>query len=392
MIPPHSDILYLSNSPGRILHSFRPRVGIGIDVYRKSIEADKRRYPDLIFYNKRIVDLNLKNKFDFVIIDDIFHYIDDVFMTLKKLRTLCKDDAKIIISKVPEITLLKSIFNLFKRRDGKQKNWIPKQLLYALLFLSDFWPRPNIDSCVIADTIEMKRKKRYSYSIIIPAYNEEGNIVQCVNRVPDLKRDYEIIVINDGSKDRTADKVKELMKNNSHLRLIDYKLNRGKGYATRTGLDAAKKDVLMILDADMTVRPEDLFLFMEPFESGNAEFVNGTRMVYPMANQAMRSVNIFGNKIFSIIFSYLLSQNVTDTLCGTKCIFRKDYHRIIMEDNAWPDFDLLFGASKKYLKIVEVPIQYQNRVSGESKMKVVKHGFMLLKASVRGFFELRLSQ
>ena len=190
--------------------------------------------------------------------------------------------------------------------------------------------------------------------------------------------------------DRTAEIVRDLMNDHRRLRLIDYHENQGKGYATMRGLSEATREVLIILDADMTVRPEDLPLFLAPMESRHAEFVNGTRMVYPLADKAMGPVHMFGNKVFSLIFSYLLNQKVTDTLCGTKCLFRKDFQRMSMKDRAWPDFDLLFGASLLNLKIVEVPILYQPRVSGESKMKTVKHGWMLLKASFAGFLRLKL--
>ena len=331
-----------------------------------------------------------KKKLDFIVLDEVIPYLSDVFTFLKSVRKILRDDGKLIIRSVPKITITRSVVGLFKKGNSKKRNWIPKQLLHTLLYLSGFWPRFEVSSCIIADTIAEKSQKKYTYSIIIPAYNEEGNIANCINRVPDFGRDYEIIVVNDGSNDQTAQIVREIMKKDDRVKLIDYSPNHGKGYATKKGLDAATKDVLMILDADMTVKPEDIQLFIEPFESKSAEFVNGTRMVYPMQDQAMRTVNLFGNKMFSIIFSFILNQNVTDTLCGTKCLFRKDYKRILMEDNSWPDFDLLFGASKLNLKIVEVPIHYQNRVAGESKMKTLKHGWMLLKASFRGFFELKL--
>lgn len=390
-IPPGSNVLYFGCSDKSILNKLKPKYGVGIDTNINLIDQARKKYPHLIFENRNVLDIHFKERFNFVVLDDFLPYITDVVLILKRIRSLCEEDAKLIISSVPTMTLLTSFFGLFKRKTRKLRNWIPKQLLDTLLYISNFWPRPAIDSCIIADATEIKSKIEYSYSIIIPAYNEEGNIAECIRRIPHFKRDYEIIVVDDCSKDRTEAIVREIIKENKRVKLISYKTNMGKGYATKVGLDAATKDILMILDADMTVKPEDLPLFTEPFESRSAEFVNGTRMVYRMENEAMKLMHLFGNKMFSIIFSYILNQKVTDTLCGTKCMFRKDYKRIKMKDNAWPDFDLLFGAARLNLKIVEIPVNYHKRVAGESKMRFIKHGFMLLKASIKGFFKLKLN-
>ncbi|RII26156.1 MAG: hypothetical protein CXR31_10635 [Geobacter sp.] len=387
-IPPGSVILYLGNDGMEVLSALKP--SYGLILYYSTEAPTGLADPHLHFSGDTIASVHTDVTFDYVIMDDILPYIDDVYLTFRRVRELCHDDSRLIMSEVKSLTLLRRLTTIFVRPGKKVKNWIPGPLMETLLYLSDFSPRPGVDSCIIADALEVKKKREYSYSIMIPCYNEEGNIARCIDRIPDLQRDYEIIVVNDGSHDQTAQVVKELMKTNKRLQLIDYKENRGKGYATRRGLSAATKDVLMILDADMTVQPEDLPLFMHPFESRHAEFVNGTRMVYPLDDKAMGPVHMFGNKVFSLIFSYLLNQKVTDTLCGTKCMFRRDFQRITMKDGAWPDFDLLFGASLLNLKIVEVPICYQPRVSGESKMKTVKHGFMLLKAAFRGFLKLKL--
>jgi len=381
--------------PDRFLRFLRDTVPHEAEVlYIRLRDASSRtlsrhEYPHLVFSSS--LEINGAKRFDYVILDEVLPYCDDAYSTLKRMRELCRDDGKLIISGVPKATIFNTLIRLIKKKRGGPRNWIPKELFENLLYLASFSPRPMIHGLIIADAVEIKKKREYSYSIIIPCFNEEENIGRCIERVPAFKRDYEIIVVNDGSTDHTAQAVRKIMGKNRRVRLIDYKPNRGKGYATIQGLNAAKKDVLMILDADMSVRPEDLTLFLEPFESQNAEFVNGTRMVYPLGDDAMRALHIFGNKIFSMIFSYVLNQNVTDTLCGTKCLFRKDYARIRMCDTAWPDFDLLFGAAEHNLKIVEMPIWYQNREYGKSKMRTLKHGWMLLKAAIRGFVRLRLT-
>ena len=156
------------------------------------------------FSSQKITEIKSTKKFDVVIIDDVFPYIDDVFSALGAIRQLCKNEGKLIMTSPPKITITNSLVGLFKTKNKKVKNWIPKQLLDTLLYLSDFWPRPLVDSCIIADAIEQKKSIKRSYSIIIPSYNEEGNIENCIQRIPDLHRDYEIIVVNDVGRDRTG--------------------------------------------------------------------------------------------------------------------------------------------------------------------------------------------
>ena len=114
----------------------------------------------------------------------------------------------------------------------------------------------------------------------------------------------------------------------------------------------------------------------------------GTRLVYPMEKDAMRFLNIIGNKFFSLAFSWLLEQPIKDTLCGTKVIFRKDYERLAQnrsyfgDFDPFGDFDLIFGAAKMNLKIVEIPIRYQARKYGSTNISRFSHGWLLLKMTV----------
>jgi glycosyltransferase involved in cell wall biosynthesis len=169
----------------------------------------------------------------------------------------------------------------------------------------------------------------------------------------------------------------------------------GKGDAVRAGFSAAKGDVLMILDADMTVPPGDLTLFYDALVSGKGEFINGIRLVYPMETQAMRFVNLLGNKFFSIAFSWLLNQHVGDTLCGTKVLWKKDYDRISANRSYFGDFDpfgdydLLFGASRLNLQVVDLPIRYNERTYGTTNIQRWKHGYLLLKMVIFAAFRLK---
>ena len=174
-------------------------------------------------------------------------------------------------------------------------------------------------------------KLSYSCSVIIPCYNEAENIRAAVERIPQIAEFTEIVVVDDGSTDGTAEVVNKLMEDHKNLKLISYLPNRGKGPAVKAGFDAASGDVLMILDADMTVPPEELGRFFAPIAEGRADFVNGTRFVSSMETQAMKRLNWYGNKAFALLFSWSLGQKVTDTLCGTKALSKKNYQNIEMK-------------------------------------------------------------
>jgi hypothetical protein len=141
----------------------------------------------------------------------------------------------------------------------------------------------------------------------------------------------------------------------------------------------------MILDADLTVAPEDLPKFYNALVENHGEFVNGSRLVYPMEKQAMRFLNLLGNKFFSMMFTYLLDQKFKDTLCGTKVLYRSDYEKLAAnrayfgEFDPFGDFDLIFGAAKQNLKIVEMPIRYAERTYGDTNIHRWRHGLLLLK-------------
>jgi len=230
----------------------------------------------------------------------------------------------------------------------------------------------------------MVKKEELSVSVIIPCYNEEQNIAECVSRIPSLAKFTEIIVVDDGSRDATVEVAKSLVKKVSNLKIISYKPNKGKGNAVRTGMDRAKGDILVILDADMAVRPEDLPKFTEPLKEGRADFVNGTRFVYQMQKGAMKGINNFGNRLMGILFSLILRQKITDSLCGTKALFKKHYQKVgINKEDPWGDFSLLFGAAKYNLKLIEVPMKYHRRVAGKSKMSFLKDGYALFKLWIR---------
>jgi glycosyltransferase involved in cell wall biosynthesis len=230
---------------------------------------------------------------------------------------------------------------------------------------------------------------KYSTSVVIPARNESGNIENAIERLPEFGKHVEIIFIEGNSTDDTWQVIQEVQKKYSgtHDIKIAQQEGKGKGDAVRKGFAMATGDVLMILDADLTVSPEDLPKFHRALTTGKGDFINGTRLVYPMDKEAMRFLNTIGNKFFSLLFTWLLDQPIKDTLCGTKVMFRKDYVRLQKNReffgnfDPFGDFDLLFGAYKLNLKILDLPIRYKERVHGETNISRFRHGFILLKMS-----------
>ena len=170
---------------------------------------------------------------------------------------------------------------------------------------------------------------------------------------------------------------------------------KGKADAVFTAFDAARGDLLMILDADLTMPPEQLPKFWSAAKSGLGEFLNGSRLVYPFESEAMRFLNLVANRTFSILFTWLLSQRFTDTLCGTKVLRRTDYLKLKADRAYFGDFDpfgdfaLIFGASKLNMKVAEIPIRYANRTYGETNISRFRHGLMLMKMTVHAFFKIK---
>ncbi|MDT7541205.1 MAG: hypothetical protein QOE33_1109 [Acidobacteriota bacterium] len=271
------------------------------------------------------------------------------------------------------------------------------------------------------------RAQSHVVSVVVPCRNEAGNIAACVARVPSMGARTEIVFVDGDSTDGTVEEIEreiERWRGVKEIKLIhqvprgetrredddatsrdggetretraaNLMLKLGKGDAVRKGFAAAEGDVLMILDADLTVPPEDLPKFYDAIASGKGQLINGTRLVYPLADQSMKSLNFLGNKFFSWLFTWLLSQRIKDTLCGTKVLRRADYERIVAarshfgDFDPFGDFDLLFGAARLKLKITELPVRYQRRTAGESKVRVLRHGWLLARMCIVGFLRLK---
>ena len=238
-----------------------------------------------------------------------------------------------------------------------------------------------------------------SVSVVCPCRNEKGNILEAITRTPLMGPRTELIFVDGNSNDGTVEEIQAAIaeyKGPLELSLVLQGDGKGKGDAVRKGYAAARCEVLMILDSDLTVPPEDLPKFYKALVTGKGEFINGVRLVYPMEGQAMRFLNLLGNKFFSLALSWVLEQPIKDSLCGTKVLYRRDYDRIadnrafFGEFDPFGDFDLLFGAARLNMKIVDLPVRYRARTYGDTKISRFAHGWLLLKMTAFGFKKLRM--
>lgn len=425
-IRPGSRILELGCATGEILASSRPEVGVGVDVSPEMIRIARDKFPQYTFVCSAIEDFHDDRPFDYIIMADLVDHVYDLIDIFERVHEFCHPETKIILTTINP--WWEPIFSMAEKIGAKMPegphNFIEKRNLakfvefldfsisysgYLLLFpkripLLSFlantigvkiWGLNKLSSVQYMILRSMPRNETdlgYGCSIVIPCYNEAENIREAIQRIPDMGKKTEIIVVNDGSKDDTARIVQEMQKDSPNLKLIDYQPNKGKGYAVKQGFEAATQEILMILDADMTVPPEELERFFLLLNKGLCDFVNGTRMMYPMQEQAMRFLNLLGNKVFSLILSFITGQTLTDTLCGTKAFYKKDLGQMQLGLDKWGDYDLLFGAAKMGHRIMEIPVHYKARTAGESKMKTFRHGLHLLHACWRGFLELILDR
>jgi len=308
-----------------------------------------------------------------------------------------------------------SLAQWFKLADPLlDQNWLTREDISGLLNLADFevirtsqeilWPLPlggmanrfivrfwpfnhlALTNVMVARPLPIRIDGHPRVSVIIPARNEAGNIKSIFERTPQMGGETELIFVEGHSSDDTINSIeRECAAHPTISSQLLKQIGKGKADAVRMGFSQARGDVLIILDADLTVPPEDLPRFYDALICGKGEFINGVRLVYPMEKKAMRALNFLGNKFFSFAFSWLLGQPIKDTLCGTKCLWRKDYEKIAAnrayfgDFDPFGDFDLIFGATKLNLKIIDLPVRYRERVYGSTNISRWKHGLLLFR-------------
>jgi glycosyltransferase involved in cell wall biosynthesis len=275
---------------------------------------------------------------------------------------------------------------------------IPIQMGFLSEFINNYIAHlPLINSfCLTTYVVASKNEteaKDFSVSIILPARNEAGNISQIVRSIPSFGKFQEIIFVEGGSNDDTWEQI-QLVKNKIHVKnkkILSFKQKRkGKADAVRLGFSKSSGEILMIYDSDRTVSAHDLPKFYNVLKLGSGEFANGSRLVYPMEKDAMRILNKIGNNIFGSIFTWILGQRFKDTLCGTKAFFKSDYLKFkSFPDDPFGDFELIFGAIRNNLKVIEIPVRYKERVYGSTNIHRFKHGLLLLKMTWLGFKEFK---
>lgn len=421
LVPPGQRVLEIGCGRGDLLAAVRPAVGVGVDFSTEMVSRAARRHPHLRFVHADAHELNLDETFDVVILSDLLNDVWDVQTVLTQAARVCTPRTRVIINSYSRLweAPLSWTERLGLAKPTLRQNWLTLHDLRNLLHLADFevlrtWPEVLLPLRIpllaalcnrglvrfwpfrwlaLTNFIVARPRPRSTdppeaprVSVVVPARNEAGNIPAIMARTPELGAGTELIFVEGGSTDDTYAAIERALRENPQRRCrLLRQSGRGKGDAVRTGFSAASGDVLMILDADLTVAPEDLPLFVAALVSGKGEFINGVRLVYPMEARAMRFFNLLGNKFFSWAFTTVLGQPVRDTLCGTKVLWKRDYETIAAnrgyfgDFDPFGDFDLLFGAAKLNLKIVDLPVRYRERTYGETNIDRWTHGGLLLR-------------
>ncbi|MEX0940410.1 MAG: glycosyltransferase [Candidatus Babeliales bacterium] len=431
IISQQTQVLQVGCKTGYLLASVNSSFGVGVDAEKDCIQKAQAKYPALYFYQS--LNKIPKEQFDYIILSSITHEVDDIQDFLNSLQPYCHNKTRIIIDSYSFFwePILRLTQKLKLRRQTPLKNWISHQDLQHFLSLAGFevvktersmlmpcyipflsWlfnkviaPLPIINRICLIEWIiarpkqQKKNPKDFSVSIIIPCKNERGNIEAAVKRCPQMGKSTEIIFVEGNSQDDTANEIQRIITAYPEKNIKFFEQDgKGKGNAVRIGFDKANGDILMIQDADLTAPPEELTKFFNALCNGDGEFINGSRLIYGMESEAMRFLNMIANHCFALSFSWLLGQRVKDTLCGTKVLFKEDYQKIVKnraffgEFDPFGDFDLLFGAAKQNLKIIDMPVHYKARTYGSTQIRRFYHGLLLLKMTFIGLKKFKFQR
>lgn len=419
LVTPSQKVIEIGCATGELLAELKPSLGVGIDLSGEMVKRGAKQYPEIHFMQGDAHHLCLNKKFDVIILSDLVNDLWDVQTVFEEIRKIATPRTRIIIntySRLWELPLTLAQ-NLGLATRLLPQNWLTVEDLTGLLniadievirywsevlwplntpllswffnrFVAKIWPFRYLDlvNFIIARPIGKPELRKPLVSVIVPVRNEAGNIPHIFARTPEMGGGTELIFVEGHSHDDTCSVIKKMIEDHPERRCKFFQQTGvGKGDAVRLGFSKARGDILMILDADVTVPPEDLSRFYKVLQSGKGEFVNGVRLIYPIEKHAMRFLNLVGNKFFSLAFSWLLEQPIKDTLCGTKALWRRDYEliaanrRYFGDFDPFGDFDLLFGAAKLNLKILEMPIRYRFRTYGTTNISRWNHGIELLR-------------
>lgn len=431
-VAPGQRVLEIGCGSGRLLASLEPSRGVGIDLSAPAVERARRTYPgeNLRFVEGDGADPHVLSTvggpFDVILLVNVVTELVDVQRAFEVLQTVCHPRTRLLVYSYsrlwqPVLRLVEALG--LKLKPAPADAWLPPEEVRNMLFLADYEPVrkdyqilcparipflsdflnryvghvPGVEWLTLLYGIIARpspsrfhgiRPTRPSTSVIVPCRNEAGHIRPLVERLPVLPPNSEVLFVEGHSTDDTKAVIADVIAENPARpwRLLSQP-GRGKGDAVRTGFAHARGDVVLVLDSDMGVAPEDIPKFVDALVRGKGEVVNGSRMVYPMEGKAMRFLNLVANKVFAFLFSWLLGQQIRDTLCGTKALWREDYERIAAnrryfgDFDPFGDFDLLFGASRLNLRIVDVAIRYHERQYGTTNISRFRHGWLLLRMS-----------
>ena len=420
-VPRGARVLEIGCGTGDLLASLEPSEGMGVDLSGAMVKEAAHRHPHLEFRQAAAERLELPDRaFDYIILSDLVGYLFDIRAALERLRAVSHPGTRIIVnwySRVwqPVLHLLEAlglkyplpflnwttvgdIENLlrlagFEAIRARGHILLPVRLGPLSRFANRFLAHLPVlrwfvwTNWVVARPIPRPAALPH-VTVVCPCRNEEGNIREVVRRLPALGSHTELIFVEGHSMDGTLEECRRLVAVHSELDIkVLVQRGTGKGDAVRLGFEHALGDMLMILDADLSVAPEDLRQFYAAMVSGAGEFLMGSRRVYTMDPKAMRFLNLLGNRFFGLLLSVLVGQHIKDTLCGTKVIWRKDYAHLaggrahFGDFDPYGDFDLIFGAAKLNLRIVEIPVRYRERTYGAPKIRRFADGWLLLRMS-----------
>jgi SAM-dependent methyltransferase len=431
-VSPGQKVLDIGSGSGHLLAALEPSLGVGIDLSGKAVARARELYGGerLRFIegdgSDPAVLAGAGGPFDAILLVNVVTHLADVQAALDALRSACHSGTRVLIYSYSR--LWQPVLRLAERLGLKHRpppdSWLPPEEVGHMLRLAEF-EIVRRDSHIVfpagipllADFLNRylgrlpllselslmyglvarpawpdvpgRRRARPSVSVVIPCRNEAGHIRPLVARLPELPPGSEFLFVEGNSTDDTEAVIRQVIAESPERPLRFLKqTGKGKGDAVRLGFAEAKGDVLLILDSDMGVPPEDVAKFVDVLLRGKGELVNGSRMVYPMEDRAMRFLNVLANKFFAYLFTWLLDQQVRDTLCGTKALYRADYQRIAAnrgyfgEFDPFGDFDLLFGAARLNLRIVDVAVRYRERQYGQTNISRFRHGWLLLRMSL----------
>lgn len=428
-VPAGRSVLEIGCGTGDVLAAVEPSDGLGVDISPAMIELARSRHPDIRFDVAAGESLHVGRGFDYVVLSDVVPYATDLLALFARAREHCHADSRVIVHSFSRVW--RPLFALAEQVRLKPRkplrNWVNAEDVENLLFLSDFevvqidWrillpkriPLVTAFANAVLANLWPFRKLCLSYwivarprphplgelsvTVVCPCRNEEGHVPAIVERLPDIGSETELIFVEGGSQDDTRGAIERAIEAHPDrsIRLLRQH-GVGKGDAVREGFAAAENDVLMILDGDLSVAPEDLPKFYRALVDGRAELVNGSRLVYDMEPGSMRRLNVVGNKLFSLIFEAVTRQRVKDTLCGTKVIHRRNYERIAAarsyfgDFDPFGDFDLLYGAARLGLRIVDLPVRYGTRAYGTTNISRFRHGLLLFRMAVFAYWQFRV--